>query len=159
VFDNSSSAFEMAKLLKDFRGLTVFATSQATLNDLSKNTNIDVYCSGGLYSPKTDAFIGSAAEDFLDRVQASACFVGAMGLTVRDGLTDPLPAEASLKRKIIERSKTVVVLADSSKIGGVVMEKVEEVKNLDYLVTDWEADKNVLEDLKEHMNVIVCEQD
>ena len=157
AFDNSSTAFEMVKKLKDFRGLTVFATSQAALNELSTNMDIDVYCCGGLYSNKTDAFIGSVAEKFFDGISANICFVGASGLTLENGLTDPLPSEATLKRKIMKYSKTTVVLADSSKIGNVVMEKVVEVDEIDYLITDWEVDREKLKDLQKKIKVIVCD--
>lgn len=156
VLDNSSTAFEIAKLLKNYKRLTVFTTSRETLNVLSSNADIDVYCCGGLYSRKTDAFIGRVSESFLDSIHASIGFIGASGLTVKEGLTDPLPSEASMKRKIIKCSKKVVVLADSSKIGVVSMEKVEQLENLDYLITDRELAKKDLAELKKYLTVLIC---
>jgi DeoR/GlpR family transcriptional regulator of sugar metabolism len=54
-----------------------------------------------------------------------------------------------LKALFIKVARRRVVLADSSKVGKVSLAKVAEVNQIDLLITDWAADTNEVNALRE----------
>ena len=74
---------------------------------------------GGDLKPATEAIIGPAATVNLQRYNFSKAFIGANGITVKQGYTTTDINEAMIKAIAIERSFVSYVLADSSKFGKV----------------------------------------
>ena len=58
-----------------------------------------------------------------------------------------------LKRKIIEKSKKVIVLADYTKLGKISVEKIIDIDKIDYLITDSKADEKVLNSLRKKTTI------
>ena len=77
------------------------------------------YILGGELKSTTEAVIGLAAAQNLQNYNFSKCFIGANGITVKQGYTTPDTDEAYLKAAAIERSFVSYVVADSSKFGKV----------------------------------------
>ena len=63
-------------------------------------------------------------------------FVGADGVSSRSSLTTHHEVEAHTNRALIERSRSVVVVADSSKIGLVAFAQICEISTVGELITD-----------------------
>ncbi len=156
IFDNSTSACEVAKLLKGRYFFTVIATNPGVFNELASAKNITLYSSGGLYSMRTNSLVGSAAEEFVKRIDITTCILSAACLSSELGATESYPAEASLKRKMIEAADRTLLLADHTKLGCVGTEKIAEFENIDYVITDSGADAQFVKALREKTKVIVC---
>jgi DeoR family transcriptional regulator of aga operon len=75
--------------------------------------------------------------------------VGADGVSLEAGLTTHHEVEAHTNRALIKRARSVVVVADSSKIGLVAFARICEVGAAGELITDRAADSGVLEGLAE----------
>ena len=71
-------------------------------------------------------------------------FVGADGVSLEAGLTTHHEVEAHTNRALIERSRSVVVVADSSKIGLVAFAQICEISTVGELITDSAANPRVL---------------
>ena len=71
-------------------------------------------------------------------------FVGADGVSLQAGLTTHHEVEAHTNRALIERSHSVVVVADSSKIGLVAFAQICEIGKVSELITDKAANPRVL---------------
>jgi len=158
IFDNSTSAFAVAKILDGFNQLTAIATNPGVFNVLMNSSKITLYSTGGLYSPQSNSFIGSVPEDFTVKMKISTCIIGAMGVSLEYGVTDPFPSEAVLKRKIITSADRVVLLVDHMKLNKISTEKVADIKNIDFIITDWKADKKIIKELSQKTNVIVASE-
>ena len=159
IFDNSTTAFQLARLLRDRNQLTVIATNPGVFNELMHESNLSLYCTGGLYSSQTNSFVGSAAEDFVTRLDITTCVIGANSVSLENGVTDPYPAEASLKRKIIAASRRTLLLADHNKFLRATTEKVADIEDFDCIITDWKTDSALVEKLAEKTRVIVSPKD
>lgn len=155
VFDNSTTAYQLARLLGQRNQLTVIATNPGVFNELVHESNLSLYCTGGLYSSQTNSFVGSAAEDFVTRLNITTCVIGANSVSLERGVTDPYPAEASLKRKIIAASRRKLLLADHNKFLRATTEKVADIEDFDCIITDWRTDVALVEKLSEKTRVIV----
>ena len=136
LFDNSTTALECARFLLDIPKLTCYTTNLETALVLSQHPDCVLYCSGGYYFPDSKGFTGSQAEDFVSRIHAEVCIIGASGIDLTHGITNPYPMHTVLQRKIIEHAQFRILAADHSKFGKVAIEKAAEVSEMDVIVTD-----------------------
>lgn len=157
LFDNSTSALEVAKLVKGFSSLTVYATNLDVANELRNAPNVLLYCSGGFYLPASTGFVGAITEEFVSRVHATKCIVGTSGISPDYGLTCPYPMHANLQRLIIEASQTKIVVADHTKFGKVAIERVADIGEVDYLITDDKADEKMLARMGDKAKIIIAQ--
>lgn len=74
-----------------------------------------VCLAGGELKSITDAIVGGACIEFLDRYHFTKGFFGVNGLTPKAGLTTPEPREGTVKKYVMKRCKDVYVLTDVSK--------------------------------------------
>lgn len=156
VFDNSSTAFQLARLLKNKHQLTVIATNPGVFYELMDEKDITLYSTGGLFSSQTNSFVGSAAEDFVSRLDITTCVIGANSVSVEGGVTDPYPAEAALKRKLVSAARRTLLLVDHNKFHRAATEKVADMADISCVITDWNADPRLVEKLSEKTRVIVA---
>ena len=82
---------------------------------------------GGVYGPDT--------LEFIRRFKANRAFIGAGGVT-SDGATDTDSQSCSVKRAMMDRADTTVLLVDRSKFGLVQFEKVCALPHIAVLVSD-----------------------
>ena len=78
---------------------------------------IKVFLLGGELKLSTEAMIGMTALDELKQYNFTKAFLGANGIHEQYGFTTPDPAEAMIKKEVMNRSFMRCVLADSSKFG------------------------------------------
>ena len=78
---------------------------------------IKVFLLGGELKLSTEAMIGMTALDALKQYNFTKAFLGAKGIHEQYGFTTPDPAEAMIKKEVMNRSFMRCVLADSSKFG------------------------------------------
>jgi DeoR family fructose operon transcriptional repressor len=156
IFDNSTTAFEVASRLHKFHNLTIYATNIEIANMLSQNEKIILFCSGGLYFRPSTGFVGKEAEDFISKVHAAKCFIGTSGISPEYGLTGPYHSHVDLERKIIAASDQVIVVADHTKFGKVAIDKVTDLQNVDYIITDSKVDPVKLDNVRKFTRVIVA---
>jgi DeoR/GlpR family transcriptional regulator of sugar metabolism len=134
VLDAGSTTLYLADLLCPKR-LTLAVNSVYSMNRLVDAPNVDLILIGGaLYTPAL-SFTGELAEAFLDRLHFDKAVLGVNGVTPH-GISVNNPQEAGIKRKMIDRAKCVVVLADSSKIGIESLVRIEPLDRVDVLITE-----------------------
>ncbi len=92
---------------------------------------------GGVYRARSNSFVGGLAVLTLEQVYGAKAFIGVDGLALDAGITTPHHQEAEIARLMIRRTRgKVVVLADSSKIGGISPFVTAPLSDVDVLVTD-----------------------
>lgn len=129
--------------------ITVLTNGLLTsLQAYQTNTNITLMCSGGVLI-ETGAFIGPQAVEFFKSHRVRKAFVGASGLTLEDGFTDPTPLYLPLKKAMMENADQVILLLDSSKLGTRSLLQVASLDEVDILVTDSGASADLLSALRE----------
>lgn len=156
IFDNSSTAVECAKYLDENLKLTCYTTNLEIANIISKIKNHILYCSGGYYFPDSNGFIGQHAENFTSSVKADVAIIGASGISIENGITNPYPMHNALQNKIIRSAKKVILLADHSKFERVAMEKNCELSDVDTIVTDRGISEEILQKYKKYINIVIA---
>jgi len=105
--------------------------------ELSNQTNICTFLTGGMLKwTWTFSLIGPAALEFMNDIHLDRLFLSVVGLDIKGGITALEEEEAVLFRKMVEHSRQVVVVADSSKIGYISKAFVCPIKKIDLIITD-----------------------
>ncbi len=108
-----------------------------------------ILCCGGLLNQPNACFIGPQAENFFLSYRVDKAIVSASGLTIKDGLVDPSPIYDSMKRVICRSARKHIVMLDSTKIGKGALSKVMGLSEIDILITNHDADPDIIAALKE----------
>ena len=135
LVNSGSTTLELLRALPAVE-LRVVTSNAGALNALQSPT-IECIVVGGVYRPRSNSFVGGLAVQALRQVYGSKCFIGVDGLSLEAGLTTPHHQEAEIAREMILRTRgQVIILADSSKIGGVAPFVTASLDEVDIVITD-----------------------
>lgn len=115
--DAGSTTFLMTRFIAGSKA-TYITNGIAQAHELAKN-GCRVMVLGGELKDTTEAIVGAIAAKNLQNYNFSKAFIGANGITLKQGITTTDTGEAIIKAVAIERSFVSYVLADSSKFGKV----------------------------------------
>lgn len=156
IFDNSTTAFETARHLRGIPKLTIYTTNIEIASLVSDFPDVILYCSGGHYFSDSKGFIGSHAENFVASVKADLCIIGASGISIETGITNPYSMHTVLQRKIIESAKQRIIVADHSKFEKTAMEKAADFSEIDMIITDSGIHPDILSKYKKHIKIEIA---
>jgi DeoR family transcriptional regulator of aga operon len=150
ILDSGTTTAEIAKQIRRLEG--------HTLNVITNALNIAVLLMdvpfvrlimpGGILRPESNSLSGHMAEAALANLQADRLFLGADGLDPERGVMTPHLPEAQLNAKMIEISRQVIAVADSSKLLRRNISLIARVEQLHMLITDSAADPEVVAELQ-----------
>jgi DeoR family fructose operon transcriptional repressor len=147
ALDIGSTTMELAKILRNCGNITVFTASLPIAN-IFLNTNVAVYLVGGMLKHKENCIGGPIAREVIYQYHFDKFFLGAAGISENSGITDFGMDEVETKRAFIERSKEVIVLADSSKFGKVSFVNICKYSDINKIVTDDKIDPQMQNNIK-----------
>jgi DeoR family transcriptional regulator, fructose operon transcriptional repressor len=149
ILEASTTSLAIVRHCRSLTNVIIYTNNPLVVIDGAQLPGAELYCSGGVLSKRTMALVGPDAERSFSGVRASKCFVGANGLSLEEGVTDPLPLEASAKRKIVEVSQEVYVVATHDKFGRVAPQVSIPLQGIDVVITDKGSDPEFLRRLTE----------
>ncbi len=137
TIDSSTTGIALAQALAmaPLQDVTLITNSARIVLVLQHKPEYRLICTGGTYLARHDTLVGSPAEDFLAGITANKCFISAYGVTSQ-AATDSDPADVRVKRLMLARSRTKILLADHSKFGRTTTFTVIAPSELDMVVTD-----------------------
>lgn len=149
-----STTYALARRLIDVVGLTVVTNAVRIAEVLHEQGRSDqtIILTGGVRTP-SDALVGPFAVAALRTVHVDMAFIGVHGMDVHTGYTSPNLLEAETDRVLIEASRRLVVVADSSKWGVVGLSSIAAISQADVLITD----TGLPEDAREEVSSLVRE--
>jgi len=136
LLDSGSTTECLVPYLRDFQDVTVVTNSIRIVTGRGAFPHLQHVLLGGSLRPNSGALVGPLALEALERMRFTTLFLGTTSLNLEDGLTVPELTEAHMKRKMIERSRSVIVLADHTKIGLTSFIHVAPIDAINTLVTD-----------------------
>ncbi|MFZ0661917.1 MAG: DeoR/GlpR family DNA-binding transcription regulator [Acidobacteriaceae bacterium] len=136
-FTAGTTTTQVARALRLRAGLHVITNAVNIGMELSSSNGLDTTLTGGsMRWPGAFSLIGPAALEFLNVVMMDKVFVGVCGIDPAHGATTIESDEAAVFRKMTRRSKQVIVVADSSKVGMVSPAVICATTDIDVLITD-----------------------
>jgi len=146
--DGGSTVLELARLLQDRSDFTIVTNSLRVALELAGG-GPRLILIGGRLRRRSQTIVGSLTSLMLSELHVDKAFMGTLGLTIKEGLTTTDPDEAYTKVQVMERSGKVVLLADSSKAGKILLSKAGRVQDIDVLVTDMAVDPALAQEMQD----------
>lgn len=144
MVDNSTTAIEAVKLLKNNKNLTAISFSAQIFQELEE-TNMMLVSTGGIYDEKTRSFYGSLARENIRKYCVDVALLGCKGIDMENGISDSSEGEADLKAEMASRASCVVVMADHSKFAQTAFVNFLHWDKVDCLITDKKPDDSWIE--------------
>ena len=149
IFINSgTTTLEVIRKIQS-KKITIVTNNAVAGRALREDSNCELLCTGGLYSPGIHSFVGEYAASLIYNIYADIAVLGVGGISAEAGCSTALFQETALFQKMLEhcRGKKIIV-ADGSKVGKVQSYKCGNIDQIDTLITTSEADSDEIEKLK-----------
>jgi DeoR family transcriptional regulator, fructose operon transcriptional repressor len=141
--DAGTTGTFFAQKLKD-ENLFVLTSAPNIAMELIKNHHIKVSLTGGKLNRETLSLSGYNAAEYIKTLNIDIAFMGASAFTLNSGFSCGDFAEAEIKRLIMRKAQTNIMLMDSSKIGNRMPYSFSKLTGVDILITDIPLPKNYL---------------
>jgi len=163
VLDVGTTTTAIAQALAardDLTDVTVFTSSLTIALALEDATQrLTVVVTGGTLRPKQHSLVEPLAGLVLGSIHVGTAFVGCNGVDPDAGITNVNLPETEIKRMILHASQRRVVCADGSKLGRVSLAHVCDLDDIDLLITDVDADPELVQSLRETgLEVVLAER-
>lgn len=152
ILNTGTTVLQIAKLLNLKKNLVIITTSLVAAEAL-ENTQNKLLVTGGELRKKSMSFVGYWTVNAIDNIQADIAFIGCDGFH-GDGPTTISYREVEVNQKIIENSKQVVLVTDSTKFNMHGLYRFANFDQVDRLITDKNIEKQKLELLPSNIKVI-----
>jgi DeoR family fructose operon transcriptional repressor len=150
--DNSSTTLYLLRHVpRDIRVCIVTNSLKLLLEAVRVgNPNLQLICLGGELMQGNMSFSGAIPQRVAAEYYPSKAFMSCTSINRQQGLADASAAEVDTKRLMIERSQSVVILADYTKFSRMGQVLLADFNAIDFIVTDEKTDIASLEYLKEY---------
>jgi DeoR/GlpR family transcriptional regulator of sugar metabolism len=149
ALDASTTAWHMARHIKDRRELTVVTNGLFIALEFVDSPGVSVVMPGGSLRAASASLVGDLGASILDGFYVQKGFFSGGGFALEEGLTDTNQYEVALKQHMVQRSKEVIALVDSSKWGTVTFAPLASIEELDRVIVDSSAPGDMVEALRQ----------
>lgn len=127
---------EVAKALAGHTGLLVITNNLHVAVELHRNKSIDVIITGGAIRRGDGGIVGAMTVAQIQQFRVDIAIIGTSAINSSGTLLDFDLHEVEISRAIIEHSRKVVLVADSSKFSRAAPVRIAHLSEIDVLVTD-----------------------
>ena len=139
VFIGSASIhYILLKYLPIDKEYTIITNSLTTAEKLKRSKNIETYIVCGKIKSE-EGIIDALATEFIRSLRIDVAFLTGGGISAEHGLSSSTPEGAIFQKSVAKVSNKKICLANFDKIGIEFFSKTIDVKDLDLVITDWEA--------------------
>ncbi len=149
--DAGTTVLQLARLIRlNPMPLRIFTNGLIVAQEFLNIPNLEVALLGGQLRNENASLVGPEAEAMLETLWFDQLFLGASAISQDGAIYSVDSAEASLNRRMLARSASRFVLADSSKFGMTATYKVNSLKSVT-IITDaalsahWRAELKTIE--------------
>ncbi len=147
ILDSGTTTTEIAKNLNRFNELTVITNALNIARQIAEYPQFKIIVPGGILRPKSLSMVGPTAEASIRNYYCDKLFLGVDGIDAHYGISTPNVEEAHLNRVMIELSKEVFVVTDSSKFNRRSLAFIASMEKVHIVITD----KNIPQEEKEKL--------
>lgn len=154
--DSGSTIPYMIPHLAKKNQITIVTHSLTAMCEASKYPSLQVIALGGLYNHTTSSYVGISTLEALSDISTNAIFIAATGVSLERGLTNTTYFEAEIKKKVVQCSDKVILLADKSKFGKSSTITFYNFEDLYGIVTDEKPEKEYMDVIKKNNITLLC---
>ncbi|MGP1602642.1 DeoR/GlpR family DNA-binding transcription regulator [Treponema sp.] len=156
LINSSSTAFYMFDFLADMK-ITVITNNANALHTVD-DAKFELIFTGGEINTFKHSMVGSFAQHMLKSIRANKCFIGVSGITEEGRLSTAVLQETAMNTGMMHQTnESVVILADSRKIGIQHNFDIGALDNATHIITDSGISASQLHILQKHgIEVIIA---
>ena len=140
MIDGGSTTYEVARSLSQLRrDLTVITNSVGIASVTGANPSFRVILCPGTYDSREASVLGEDTVEFVRRYNADVAIIGASAVN-GDGPSDTISGAAAVKRAMMARSLSAMLVVTNDKFGRSSLERVCALSELSDVVTDREPE-------------------
>lgn len=124
--------------------VTIVTNAVNIANELAVRPQVRIVMTGGVAMPQSYELVGPLAERTLGELSLEVAILGVNAIDPDFGASTHNEGEAGINALMAAQAKTVVVVADSSKLGQRAFVRVCPVDEVDILVTDDHAPDDIV---------------
>lgn len=151
--DASTTNLALVKNLPDI-SLNIFTTGPGIALELCRLHNPIVTLCCGTINRKNLALSGQNTLEMLEKINIDLAFIGVSGCSVDAGFTCGTEADMLVKRLVISKARTSVVMCGHEKFSCLMPYTFAKLSDVDYVITDGETPETFVQAAKEN-NVIL----
>lgn len=149
ILDSGSTTTEIAKLLVNFKELTVITNALNIALILGENHGINLIVTGGEFKAPTLSLTGKMAADSFKDIHVNKLFLATAGISSDMRLTYPSLSDLMVKTAMIKSADIVYLVADSSKIGISAFANLGFISLVQTVITDSHISEEHLRKMRE----------
>ena len=127
---------EVARELAHRSDLLVITNNLNVVDILCRNRNIEVIVAGGRVRHSDRAAVGASAVEFISHFKVDFAVIGASAIDEDGSLLDFDLSEVQVSQAILHNSRSVILVADSEKLGRPAPVRIGHMSEIDIFVTD-----------------------
>jgi len=139
VLDSGSTMYEVARALRNHRGLTFITNDLRVATEVATHTESRLMVTGGELRASVYTLVGERAVDFVRDLHVDWTFLGADAIDPV-GITNTNSFEVPIKRAMIACAARTVVLADSTKFSQRALVRVAGLNEVNLIIADARLD-------------------
>ncbi len=143
-FSSGSTTIYVARHLTGHKNLTVVTNALNVATELAAAPGVTVVVMGGMMRHSELSLSGHITELCLKEIRVDKVIMGMPAISLEAGLTNDYLPEVMTDRTIIQMAPELILVADHTKFGQVQSAYLAPVERITTLVTDAEADPEVL---------------
>lgn len=133
--DASTTNLVLAHHLPDI-SLNIVTTGPSIALELSRLHNPTVTVCCGTINRKSLALSGQNTLEMLDKINIDLAFIGVSGGSVEAGFTCGTESDMLVKRKVIQKARTSVVMCDRGKLSRLMPYTFARLEDVDCIIAD-----------------------
>jgi DeoR family transcriptional regulator of aga operon len=146
IIDSGTTTVEIVKNIGKVNNLTVITNALNVASQLIRE-EIKIVVLGGILRSSSLSLIGPIGENSIKNFYCDKCFLGVDGIDSQSGIYTPNLEEAHLNRMMIEASKEVIVVTDSSKFKRKSFAHIASINKVNIIITDSKIPEEELKNL------------
>jgi DeoR/GlpR family transcriptional regulator of sugar metabolism len=149
LIESGSANVLLARELVKIKKVTIMTTNLYIARQFRRNEQANIVILGGIYQHDSETLVGKITKACIDQVNIDKAFIGIDGYTAENGfmLRDLFRAEIS--SYIIQNSKDLFVVSDSSKFGCTGLTSICSLKDIQHVATDDDLEQGYRKELTE----------
>ncbi len=155
ILDSGSTTLEIAKQIKQ-KNVTVITNDIQIGMALAENRNVNLVITGGCLKPSVHTLMGADTVEFFRRIRVDKLFLGCDAIDVHWGISNRTLEEVAIKRAMMTASRSVIAVADSSKVGRQVFAHLCGPHDINTLIIDSMDPQNMLALEKGGVHVVLA---
>ena len=134
--DGSTTSYYMIEYLVPIKNITVVTNSIDSISRLAQY-DIHAFCTGGHVSRENKAVLtGNYTEHLIRNIHADYFFFSVQAINGDGNIYDCYESEVPVRKQMLECATTKVLLSDSSKFNCTSVFLIENLQNIDAIITD-----------------------